>query len=50
MAVPITYDPEFTLTPNEANHIHGNDERISLQNVRDAVQVALEILQEALYG
>lgn len=39
----------MVLTPNEANRIHGNDERISVQNVRDGVQVVLEILQAVVY-
>jgi acetylornithine deacetylase/succinyl-diaminopimelate desuccinylase-like protein len=33
----------------EISRIHGNDERISLENVRRATQVMLEVLEELVY-
>jgi len=42
------YGPEV-LTPGESGRIHGNDERVSVQNVRRGVQMMLEILQEVVY-
>ncbi len=42
------YGPEI-LTPGESNRIHGNDERVSIQNVRRGVQLVLEILEEVVY-
>lgn len=42
------YGPEI-LTPDESNRIHGNDERVSVQNVRRGVQMVLEILEEVVY-
>ena len=29
--------------------VHGNDERITIENVRRGVQITLEILQEMVY-
>jgi len=37
------------LTPDEANRIHGNDERISVQNVRRGLQMVFEVVQEVVY-
>jgi len=42
------YGPEI-LVPSESNRIHGNDERVSVQNVRRGVQLVLEIVQEVVY-
>jgi acetylornithine deacetylase/succinyl-diaminopimelate desuccinylase-like protein len=42
------YGPEV-LTPDESNRIHGNDERVSVQNVRRGVRLVLEILEEVVY-
>jgi acetylornithine deacetylase/succinyl-diaminopimelate desuccinylase-like protein len=42
------YGPEV-LVPSEANRIHGNDERISVQNVNGGVQIVLEIVQGLVY-
>ena len=42
------YGPEI-LVPAESNRIHGNDERVSVQNVRRGVQLVLEILEEVVY-
>ncbi len=42
------YGPEI-LTPDESNRIHGNDERVSVQNVRRGVQMVLEIIEEVVY-
>jgi len=42
------YGPEI-LTPDESNRIHGNDERVSVQNVRRGVQMVLEVVQAVVY-
>ena len=42
------YEP-IVLTPEETGRFHGNDERISVENVRRNVQMTLEVLQELVY-
>ena len=42
------YEP-IILADGEAGRFHGNDERITVENVRRGVQITVEILQELVY-
>ena len=46
----VAYGFEPVILPNsEMGRVHGNDERITIENVRRGVQMTLEILQEMVY-